>query len=354
MNLTWVGRMHSFRDQAELGSGERINALSSPRRPNPSAAPNLEDPGAKQCRKLALMAAISEGLPTLPAYVFELNGLLSATPVNLKRVGEVIRTDPSLSAQVLRLCNSAFMGIRERVATIEHAMILVGTERLRTLVLTCSLIEYVGRRLASEDVQSFWQHCFLTATLSERLARGVSYPQPEQAYIAGLLHDIGAMPLLVIASTELTEPELVTACVWGESLELEREHFGIDHCEVGHWIGVSWNFASTLLEVMESHHNLGGASLDRSLVGVVAAADRFCARRGIAMGGVPPELSKTAVSEDQAILQACLPQLQPGEVDKFVEMLESDYLHLVQLMELGAAGLFGGGIPKNPFREQEG
>ena len=68
------------------------------------------------------MAALSEGLPTLPAYVFELNSLLAAAPVNLKRVGEVIRTDPSLTAQVLRLCNSAFMGFRERVTKIEHAV----------------------------------------------------------------------------------------------------------------------------------------------------------------------------------------------------------------------------------------
>jgi putative nucleotidyltransferase with HDIG domain len=300
------------------------------------------------------MAAVSEGLPTLPAYVFELNALLSATPVNLKRVGEVIRTDPSLTAQVLRLCNSAFMGFRERVTTIEHALILVGTERLRTMVLTCSLIEYIGRRLTSVEVQSFWQHCFLTATLSERLAREVSYPQPEQAYLAGLLHDIGALPLLVIASTELKEPEHATSWYWGESLELERERVGVDHCEVGHWIGVSWNFPPALLEVMDSHHNLQEAGVDPFLLGVVAAVDRFCARRGIGTGGTPPELSKTAPSEDQAILHSCLPQLQPAEVDKLVEMLATDYLHLIQLMELGAAGLFGGGIPKNPFREDEG
>jgi putative nucleotidyltransferase with HDIG domain len=300
------------------------------------------------------MAALSEGLPTLPAYVFELNSLLAAAPVNLKRVGEVIRTDPSLTAQVLRLCNSAFMGFRERVTKIEHAVMLVGTERLRTMVLTCSLVEYVGHRVASEDIQSFWQHCFLTAALSERLARGVAYPQPEQAYLAGLLHDIGALPLLMITSTESQEPEDMTTCGWGESVESERERFGTDHCEVGHWIGVSWNFSQTLLEVMVSHHNPRGATQDPPLVGVVAAADQFCVRRGIVLGGVPPEPSEPTGSQDQVILQACLPQLKSGEADKLAEMLETDFLHLIQLMELGAAGLFGGGIPKNPFREFEG
>jgi len=346
--------MHSTREQAELASWERMEGASLLRPSNPPATPHLEDPQAKQNRKLALMAALSEGLPTLPAYVFELNSLLSTTPVNLKRVGEVIRTDPSLTAQVLRLCNSAFMGFRERVATIEHAIVLVGTERLRTMVLTCSLVEYVGRRVASQDVQSFWQHCFLTATLSERLARAISYPQPEQAYLAGLLHDIGALPLLVIASTESPESEYMAPFEWGESLPLERERFGTDHCEVGHWIGVSWNFAPALLEVMEGHHNPREASVDPLLLGVVATADRFCGRRGIALGSLPPELAEPADNEDKVTLRACLPQIPPEEADKLVEMLETDYLHLIQLLEFGTAGLFGGGIPKNPFREHEG
>ena len=191
--------------KVELASPERIEGP----KPQPAAvrpvSPNPEESEARQSRKIALMAALSEGLPTLPAYVFELNSLLAATPVNLKRVGEVIRTDPSLTAQVLRLCNSAFMGFRDRVTKIEHAIMLVGTERLRTMVLTCSLVEYVGHRVASEDIQSFWQHCFLTAALSERLARGIAYPQPEQAYLAGLLHDIGALPLLVVTSAESQE-----------------------------------------------------------------------------------------------------------------------------------------------------
>lgn len=320
----------------------------------PPTSRRMEDPEARQSRKLALMAALSEGLPTLPAYVFELNSLLAAVPVNLKRVGEIIRTDPSLTAQVLRLCNSAFMGLRGRATKIEHAVMLLGTERLRTLVLTCSLIEYVGHRVASEDIQSFWQHCFLTAALSERIARAIAYVQPEQAYLAGLLHDIGALPLLVVTSTESIEPENIVTCGWGESVELEREHFGTDHCEVARWIGVSWNFSPSLLETMVKHHAPQEATHDPHLVGVVAAADQFCVRRGIVLGAAPPELTEPAGNQDQVILQACLPQLTPEETNKLAEMLETDFLHLIQLMEFGASGLFGGGIPKNPFRECEG
>src|SRR5579872_6260362 len=224
--------MYLSNGKVEVAPAEGIKAeqFNSPWVP---PSPDTGDPQARQGRKLALMAALSEGLPTLPAYVFELNSLLAAAPVNFKRVVEVIRTDPSLMAQVLRLCNSAFLGFRNRVTKIQHAVMLVGTERLRTMVLTCSLVEYVGHRVASEDIQSFWQHSFLSAALSERLARAINHPQPEMAYLAGLLHDIGALPLLVITSAEAEGPiDPVTMRGWGESLELERDRFGTDHCEI--------------------------------------------------------------------------------------------------------------------------
>jgi HD-like signal output (HDOD) protein len=203
---------------------------------------NHEGGAAQRRRRGFLMAILSEGLPTLPGYVFELNGLLNSSPVNLKRAGEVIRTDPSLSAQVLRVCNSALLNLRWRVTSIDHAVILLGAERLRTLVLTCSLVEYVGHRLSAADVQSFWQHSFLTALLSERIAKAVHYAQSGQAYMAGLLHDIGALPLLVISAKEKQRGDNSTSESWGEAVELERQRFGADHCEIGRWIGVSWSF----------------------------------------------------------------------------------------------------------------
>ena len=140
----------------------------------------------------------------------------------------------------------------------------------------------------------------------------------------------------------------------GRICRIRAEALGTHHCEVGHWIGVSWNFSPASRSLMVSHHNPREATQDPDLVAVVAAADQFCVRRGIVLGGVPPELSEPTSHQDQVILQSCLPQLKPGEADKLAEMLESDFLHLIQLMELGAAGLFGGGIPKNPFRECEG
>jgi len=347
--------MHLTKDQAGavLTSGRGEDQKPTPA-PKSSVSIGKDDPEARQFRKLALMAALSEGLPTLPAYVFELNGLLATTPVDLNRVADVIRTDPSLTAQVLRMSNSRRADRREGVTKIHKAVNLVGTERLRTMVLTCSLVEYAGHRLVLEDLQSFWQHCFLTAALSERLARGIGFPQPEQAYLAGLLHDIGVLPLLVANAAGSQKVGRGSTCGWGESLELERECFGTDHCEVGHWIGVSWNFPPDLVDVMARHHRTGEATLEPQLMGLVAAADQYCVQRGIGVGAVARELSVAPGAHAQDTLRTFMPALKPEEADRLAAMVETDFFHLTQLMEFGAAGLFGGGIPKNPFWECEG
>ena len=309
----------------------------------------------EQENKIArLRVALSEGLPTLPSYVFELNGLLSASPVDLKRVGEVIRRDPSLTAQVIRMCSSMLLGLREKVSSIEHAVILLGTERLRTLMLTISLVEYVGNHLSASLIQSFWQHSFLTAILSERIARWTTYPRPEQAYLAGLLHDIGILPLLTITYRNQAKPNVLEWIGGGESIQAEQEYFGLDHCEVGRWIGISWNFSPALIDVFQNHHDPQEADRDSRLVGIVAVADQFCRKHGVKLGGESPQLSLADQLQFDDTLRVCLPGLGSEERIRLAEVLESDFLHLVQMLALGNPGLFGRGGFASSGHENQG
>lgn len=309
----------------------------------PPDTSNLEE---LQKRKSRLLANLSEGLPTLPGYVFELNGLLCAKVVDLRRVSRVIRTDPSLSAQVIRLTNSALLNLRRRVVSIEEAVVLLGTERLRTLALTCSLLEYLGQKLSAGQVQAYWQHSFLTALLSERIARGTEYPQPEQAYLAGLLHDIGSLPLLM-DSCEKKEGASEEEEAPGESVEWEQEHFGVDHCEVGRMIGTSWNFPPALIEVFELHHRPQDATGDPHLVGMIACADRFCHLRGVVFGSVAPQLEIVEQEQYDEVLRDCLPDLSEEKRASLLEIIETEFLHLIQLLEFGSSGLFGGAGRRN-------
>jgi putative nucleotidyltransferase with HDIG domain len=211
-------------------------------------------------RKQRVLGVLSQGLPTLPTYVLDLNALLSNASVDLKKVGAVIRTDPSLSAQVLRLCNSALFGLRRRVISIEQAAVLLGTERLRTLVLACSIMQFAGKHLSGVQLASFWQHSFLCALLSERVARQVDYFEKEQAYLGGLLHDIGMLPLWIVVLEEAAKTRPLPPPDWVDNVVIEREYFGIDHCKAGRSMAVAWNFMPSFIDVFEHHHHPSRAS----------------------------------------------------------------------------------------------
>lgn len=295
-------------------------------------------------RKQRLMGILSKGLPTLPNYVLDLNALLSSPTVDLKKVAKVLRTDPSLSAQVLRLCNSAMFGLRRRVISIEQAAVLLGTERLRTLVLTCSVMQFAGKRLPPSQMLSFWQHSFLAALLSERIARQVDYFEKEQAYLGGLLHDIGQLPLWILVQEEEAKQRPLPPPDWPDNLPVERDYFGMDHCKVGRWMAVSWNFMPSFIDVFECHHSPDRAQHDPYLVGIVAAADQFLMTQVATDPTTPPDAivlpeEHPADPESLSVLQQCLPQLSEPERQALIETLQTEYIHMLPLVQLGLAAV---------------
>ncbi len=305
---------------------------------NQAESARMEKEQSQEARVRALLA---EGIPTPPAYIFELSTLLSCVPVDLRRVSRVIRTDPSLAAQVIHLCNSAMLGLRGRVSHIEHAVVLLGTERLRALVLTCSLVQHLGNLLSSSDLQSFWQHSLLTAALSERCAFSLRYLETEQAYLAGLLHDLGVLPLLLLAAGSRDPKFAPGSIAWGESVELERQHSGVDHCLVGKCIGLSWNCAPQIIDVLEFHHRPQDARCDRTLVDIVVAADLVCQMHGVRVGGARPQIAPADRNVYKSLLDNSTQSLTDAEKNELARVLELEFPEFVHLLELPIAAIWG-------------
>ncbi len=295
-------------------------------------------PEVQQRRKQRLLAILAEALPTLPCYVFELNTLLGASVVDLKRVCKVIRRDPSLTAQVIRVCNSALFGLRRRIFRVEDAAILMGIERLRTMVLTCSLLEFTGDWSDGEKVRAYWHHSFLTAMLSERIARWIRHAEPEQAYLAGLLHDVGKLPLMMVLAEEGPGRPIVLPTNSSGELEQEREYFGLDHCEVGRWMGISWNFFPCHIDVFESHHAPESAMHDPTLVGIVAAADHFCESREKSCEQETADAKSAAAKDEEEFIGRCLPAVNADERQKILQTLGVEYISLHKLFESSQVG----------------
>jgi putative nucleotidyltransferase with HDIG domain len=229
---------------------------------------------ARENRKARVMAIVADGLPTPQGRIFELVRLLSEPVMDLGGVTEIIRSEPLLNVQILGLLNSTSSEEPRQTMEFSEAVVLLGAERLRILASGCALAEFAGRHLPIETMRAFWYHSLLTGVLSEKIAREAEPESVERAYLGGLLHDIGRLPLLIAEHEEEARAARTTGCVHDQPA-CERSHFGVDHCEVGRWIALSGNFSSWMVDVVEHHHDPSRAAEDANLVAIVTAADRY-------------------------------------------------------------------------------
>jgi len=230
---------------------------------------------ARRNRKNRVMSLVAEGFPVPEGRLFELLKQLSDPVMNLGNVSALLRSEPRLGAQILGLLSSSPLEEYHRPLDVSEAVVLLGSERLRILVLGCALADFAGRRLPAETVREFWHHSLLTALLSQRIAGEVRPASADQAYFGGLLHDIGRLPLLIVAREEEQEGLAIPGGIQ-DSPALERDYFGVDHCEVGRWISCCGNFSPWMSDVLEHHHDPALATQDAMLTAIVAAGDRCC------------------------------------------------------------------------------
>lgn len=296
-------------------------------------------PGNDMQRDVA--TRLADEVLDFPPYVWELNRLLSTTPVDLKRVGEIIRTQRNLSDSIIRLCNLITPCLYDQIVSVDHGIVFLGIDQMRTLVLACCMVLDIGKDYAAEQLRSFWQHSVLTATLSERIARYVGYPRAENAYRAGLFHDAGALALVRWAARTQGVGKLNNA-MCGEVVEAERAHLGADHCLVGNLIGHAWGLPAGIIDVLEFHHNPPMAKCDRDLVAIVAIADSFSVEHGVRF---QLARERTIVPEENKFLRVVgrlLPGLGSDMGRKLKDLLEVTYLQKVNDFEWGNGGAFYG------------
>ena len=273
-------------------------------------------------------------LPALPAGVRELNLILSSDPVDLRRLRHSCSSNPNLTVRIIGLSNSSLFGLSQPVSSVEQAVMMIGADHLRTLALACALVECMGGQFAPEVEQQFWQHAFLTAALSQRIAQGARYPDAETAYFAGLLHDIGMLPLLFLTSHPEAGEAGVSVEADLETLPAQRRRFGTDHGELGRAIGRLWGFPAPLVEVFEFHEEPHRARNHAQLVHIVAAASKLAAVPGRDSGRSPYE-ARAEVARSQQLLAAWLPGMDPKTLMSLAEVLYRDYHQVSQWLENG-------------------
>ena len=226
-----------------------------------------------------------EAMPTVPAIVQPLTSMLHLPPdqVDVEKVVELVSYDGTIAAHCLRMANSPLFG-RRNTETVRSAVLALGLKRVEAILLGCCLNRIVPPDKWALDAVVFWRHSLGCALVSRKMAQLIGYPDPEKAYLAGLLHDLGIL-VNTLACTEDFRKCIQAARDGHVALHRsEEEHLGFTHCQSGKILAEHWHFSADVIEVVEFHHDVEAASTAGPLASVVHLSDLLCRLRDLGYG----------------------------------------------------------------------
>jgi len=299
---------------------------------NPTTA-GLGDGAARE--RVDLILSRLDHLPTLPAVVNRLLAATSSETSNVRDVVEIVEVDPALTALVLRLVSRSDLGVRTDSMTVSRAVSLLGFAAVRNAVLSVKVFECFfdtdGDKQAAAHCRSVWLHMVGVACMSELLCgESRQRDRAADAFVAGLLHDIGkvallaCMPKAYVRVIRNAQERDICIC------DAETEAFGIDHTVAGKHLTSTWGLPRSVVECSWLHHQapegLPSTVSDKFMVGLVHAADELVRLCGIGYSGFTSRSglgARTAESRlDDALVARVMKRL-PSRVDPIVEMFDT-------------------------------
>ena len=227
----------------------------------------------------AVLARRVTDLPMLPLVVLKLLHITSDENASLSDLERLVETEPTILAKMLRMVNSAAFGLHQRVSNVREAIQHVGFRAVRTLALEVTLFEQMvsPSRLFHFDRIHFWQHCLSVACLSKALAQEAGHPDPDEVYVAGLLHDIGKIIIDVYGRIPYSEFLASLPATNGLLVEEEQQIIGLGHDSLGAYFCQEWTLPQSLTLAVRFHHerfdHIGLPARDSLLVSIVSLAN---------------------------------------------------------------------------------
>ncbi|HTX36472.1 MAG TPA: HDOD domain-containing protein [Bryobacteraceae bacterium] len=203
-------------------------------------------------------------VPPFPAVAHRILALVSKEDVDPRELGDLVKMDPSFSAELLRFANSALFGLRREVTSLAQAILTVGTDRIKTMATMVALNRMVRSSVRITALRKVWLHSLVTALIAEEAAR-IARVDRDTAYTTGLLHNLGTLGLMSAYPDEYSRMLEVSDDFGFDLLLTERDLFEIDHCAAGAYLAQDWDFPDELAAAIATHHDEpvpGEASLD--------------------------------------------------------------------------------------------
>ena len=256
-------------------------------------------------------------LPAQPGTYQKVRGELQKKgEASTDRVAKLILQDPAMTAEILRIANAAFFGQRQRVDTVQRAIVVLGLDLTAHLILFFSVYQTMQPKLPEFGYEAFWAHSLgvgLAAShLQARNARDSRFV--ERAMVGGLLHDLGKL-VLACFLPERYAPVLAAAHEWKKSLvSVETEQLGVSHVELGGYLAEQWRLPPSVVAAIRWHHDPASSGQYQPFVELVQLADEMVRHLGVGFSGnfQEPDLEQYARRH---------PRIRANDVDRTYDEL---------------------------------
>ncbi len=193
-------------------------------------------------------------------------------------IGHLIEEDPGLASRLIKVANSPFYPYSGKVGSVREALVRLGLETTRGVILTTSLFDRIR---GEAGVYALWQHSLAVSMISRNIAGHLRMPYPDEVALAGLLHDIGKIPYFMHDASEMHR-SISDVDPGRPDYKREKEAFGMDHMEIGEHLTISWRFPSIVCAPIRWHHNPAKSpEADRTVVRIVALGDLIASAYGL-------------------------------------------------------------------------
>ena len=231
-----------------------------------------------------------DSMPSLSVTVSKIIEVTKNPQATAKDLNRVISLDPVLVGKVLKLINSAYYGLQNKVTSLVTAIIMLGMNTIKNLALSTAVLGSMKKdsNFKALNIDGFWRHSIGVGVLSKLIAAKIGIPatKKEEYFIGGLLHDIGKIPLNELFEESYMKAIRAADMKKAKLSDMEKEFIGITHTEVGKMIAGKWNLMDETFECILHHHDPNMASKKNyKLVTSVHIADIYCNMNQVGFSG---------------------------------------------------------------------
>lgn len=221
-------------------------------------------------------------LPAMSGTMKEVSEMLDDPNTNSQKLGKMIGRDQAIATKILSIANSPMYGLRRKVTTIDFAILVLGFLEIKKIVLALSLMESFKNKTDKYlDQKKFWLHSIITGSAAKRIAEDLGYRIGGEAFISGLLHDLGIPVIHKYFHSSFIE---IVSAVESNNVvynDAEISQLGYNHAEIGMFLTEKWNLPIELCDTILNHYSPSKASENKVLASIVHLADYMTQKLGV-------------------------------------------------------------------------